>query len=76
MKTNHALILNEGDLVEKINKSEISKWIDSFLSKKLKNNPKKYSQKLYDSLKEYEIEVDGERYALIDFDNTITNKWL
>lgn len=72
----YAVISCEGDFVAKIEESEIIKWLDNFFSKKLKNKPKKYSQKLWDELKNYDITLDsGESYILPYFSDELCEKW-
>lgn len=71
----YVTITLEGDLFDKVKKSELKKWMDDFFSKKLKNNPKKYSDKLWNQLKEYEVHIDGESFCLPYYDEELSNKW-
>lgn len=72
----YAKITREGDFVAKVLKKDLHDWIDKFLAKKLKNKPKKYGEKLWRELKEYEVHVDGENYTLVSYDNELIDKWL
>jgi hypothetical protein len=71
----YATITLEGDFVDKVKKTELNKWMDDFFSKKLKNKPKKYSQKLWDQLKEYEVHIDGNSFCLPYYDEKLSEKW-
>jgi len=71
----YAIISLEGDFVAKVKESELKDWLDKFFSEKLKNKPKKYSQKMWDNLKSYRVYLDGEDYSAPYFDEELCEKW-
>ena len=69
------LIYNESCLIAELKKEEVHNWLDNFFKKRLKNNPHVYSQRVWDSLKECTIVVDGEEFVLPYYDKELEEKW-